>query len=130
MATKNKIVHHWQLEVFQLAREGAQKFFSLSKRFPKEETYSLTDQLRRQGGGSAPARSGSAWFLLLVAPTDYGLQCLWLLVRPHATLFYGGYLALAVVNFVYLVVGAVSRFRELSGLDAAPSTASLSKATK
>jgi four helix bundle protein len=47
MATKPKIVHHWQLEVFRLAREGAQKFFSLSKRFPKEETYSLTDQGRR-----------------------------------------------------------------------------------
>jgi len=47
MATKQKIVHHWQLEVFRLAREGAQKFFGLSKRFPKEETYSLTDQGRR-----------------------------------------------------------------------------------
>jgi len=47
MAAKNKIVHHWQLEVFKLARDGAQGFFSLSKRFPKEETYSLTDQGRR-----------------------------------------------------------------------------------
>jgi four helix bundle protein len=47
MASKQKIVHHWQLDVFQLAREGAQKLFSLSKRFPKEETYSLTDQGRR-----------------------------------------------------------------------------------
>ena len=47
MTTKAKIVHHWQLEVFQLAREAAQQFFQLSKRFPKEETYSLTDQGRR-----------------------------------------------------------------------------------
>src|ERR1051325_1026572 len=47
MGTKVKIMHHWQLEVFQLAREGAQKFFQWSKRFPKEETYSLTDQGRR-----------------------------------------------------------------------------------
>jgi four helix bundle protein len=47
MATKQRIVHHWQLEVFQLARAGAQQFFGLSKRFPKEETYSLTDQGRR-----------------------------------------------------------------------------------
>jgi hypothetical protein len=47
MATKQKIVHHWQLEVFQLAREAAQKFFHLSKRFPVEERYSLTDQGRR-----------------------------------------------------------------------------------
>jgi four helix bundle protein len=47
MATKHKITHHWQLEVFQLAREGAQKFFELSRHFPKEEVYSLTDQGRR-----------------------------------------------------------------------------------
>jgi four helix bundle protein len=47
MATKAKIIHHWQLEVFQLAREAAQKFFQFSRRFPKEETYSLTDQGRR-----------------------------------------------------------------------------------
>jgi four helix bundle protein len=46
-AMKTKIVHHWQLDVFKLAREAAQKFFQLSKRFPKEETYSLTDQGRR-----------------------------------------------------------------------------------
>ena len=44
MATKQKIVHHWQLKVLQLSREAAQKFFLLSKSFPKEETYSLTDQ--------------------------------------------------------------------------------------
>jgi four helix bundle protein len=47
MPAKSRIVHHWQLEVFQLAREAAQRFFKLSKRFPKEETYSLTDQGRR-----------------------------------------------------------------------------------
>ena len=47
MATKQKIIHHWQLEVFQLARDVSQRFFQLSKRFPKEEIYSLTDQGRR-----------------------------------------------------------------------------------
>lgn len=47
MATTNKIKHHWQLDVFKLSREGAQRFFQLSKKFPKEETYSLTDQGRR-----------------------------------------------------------------------------------
>ena len=78
----------------------------------------LTDQLRRQSGGSAPARPGSAWFLLLVAPTDYGLQCLWLLLRPSSKVFFAGYLLLAVVNLAYLAVGALSRFRELSRLDA------------
>ena len=47
MAAKSKIVHHWQLEVFQLARELSQQFFRISKRFPNEEKYSLTDQGRR-----------------------------------------------------------------------------------
>jgi len=37
----------WELEVYQLAREGRQRVFKLSKTFPKEEMYSLTDQVRR-----------------------------------------------------------------------------------
>ncbi|MBE0542702.1 MAG: four helix bundle protein [Verrucomicrobia bacterium] len=60
MATKQKIVHHWQLEVFQLAREVAQQFFQLSKRFPKEETYSLTDQGRR-ASRAVSAMISEAW---------------------------------------------------------------------
>ena len=60
MANKQKIVHHWQLEVFQLSREGAQKFFQLSKRFPKEETYSLTDQGRRSSR-AVSAMIAEAW---------------------------------------------------------------------
>jgi len=47
MATKQKVVHHWQLEVFQLARQLSQRFFRASKSFPLEERYSLTDQGRR-----------------------------------------------------------------------------------
>mgnify|MGYP001103924770 CR=1 FL=1 len=35
------------LEVYQLAFELAMKVFELTKKFPKEETYSLTDQIRR-----------------------------------------------------------------------------------
>ena len=60
MAAKLKITHHWQLEVFQLAREGAQKFFQLSIRFPKEETYSLTDQGRR-ASRAVGAMIAEAW---------------------------------------------------------------------
>ena len=60
MATKQKIVHHWQLEVFRLAREVAQQFFQLSKRFPKEETYSLTDQGRR-ASRAVSAMISEAW---------------------------------------------------------------------
>ena len=36
-----------QLKVYKLAFEAAMEIFELSKNFPKEETYSLTDQVRR-----------------------------------------------------------------------------------
>src|SRR6201987_2518142 len=42
-----KIVRHTELEVYQRAMEMAMLIFNLSKKFPKEETYSLTDQIRR-----------------------------------------------------------------------------------
>jgi len=35
------------LKVYQLAFEAANTIFKISKRFPKEETYSLIDQIRR-----------------------------------------------------------------------------------
>lgn len=35
------------LKVYQLALESANEIFRLTKSFPKEETYSLTDQIRR-----------------------------------------------------------------------------------
>jgi four helix bundle protein len=36
-----------ELEVYQLAFDTAMKIFEISKSFPKEEKYSLTDQVRR-----------------------------------------------------------------------------------
>lgn len=36
-----------ELNVYKLAYEAAMEIFQLSKKFPKEETYSLTDQIRR-----------------------------------------------------------------------------------
>jgi len=42
-----KIRTHRDLEVYQLAFNAAMKIFQISKKFPKEETYSLTDQIRR-----------------------------------------------------------------------------------
>jgi four helix bundle protein len=36
-----------ELKVYQSAFEAARNIFRLSKKFPKEETYSLTDQIRR-----------------------------------------------------------------------------------
>jgi four helix bundle protein len=42
-----RIKSHRELEVYKKAFEAAMTIFELSKRFPKEETYSLTDQIRR-----------------------------------------------------------------------------------
>lgn len=36
-----------ELEVYKLAFDTAVEIFKISKSFPKEETYSLTDQMRR-----------------------------------------------------------------------------------
>lgn len=36
-----------ELKVYQLAFEAAKIIFIISRNFPKEETYSLTDQIRR-----------------------------------------------------------------------------------
>ncbi|MEO8112111.1 MAG: four helix bundle protein [Ginsengibacter sp.] len=38
-----------ETKVYQMAFELSMKIFEVSKRFPKEETYSLTDQVRRSG---------------------------------------------------------------------------------
>jgi len=38
---------HKSLKVFQLSYRLAMEIFELSKRFPVEEKYSLTDQIRR-----------------------------------------------------------------------------------
>ncbi len=42
-----KIRSHRELEVYILSFDAAMKIFKLTKRFPKEETYSLIDQFRR-----------------------------------------------------------------------------------
>ncbi|MBI3853075.1 MAG: four helix bundle protein [Verrucomicrobia bacterium] len=47
MKSTVKITHHWQLDVYKLSVEAAMRLFELSKRFPREEMYSLTDQMRR-----------------------------------------------------------------------------------
>ena len=41
------IKSHRKLKVYQLAFDVAMRIYVLSKAFPKEETYSLTDQIRR-----------------------------------------------------------------------------------
>lgn len=43
----SRIQSHDELDVYRLAFETAMRIFEVSKRFPREETYSLTDQVRR-----------------------------------------------------------------------------------
>ncbi|MEA5594670.1 four helix bundle protein [Rivularia sp. UHCC 0363] len=44
---RGNIKSHEDLEVLQLAFDAAMKIYEYSKRFPVEERYSLTDQIRR-----------------------------------------------------------------------------------
>ena len=45
--TTHKIYRHQDLEVYRKAFAAAMRIYELSKGFPKEETFSLTDQIRR-----------------------------------------------------------------------------------
>ena len=51
---------HRDLEVYRRAFDAAMEIFELSKRFPREETYSLTDQIRR-ASRSVNANLAEAW---------------------------------------------------------------------
>lgn len=55
-----RIQNHTELQVYQKVFEAAMKIFELSKAFPKEETYSLTDQVRRSSR-SVCANLAEAW---------------------------------------------------------------------
>jgi four helix bundle protein len=48
------------LEVYKLSRRLSKDIFEVSKKFPKEETYSLTDQIRRSSR-SVGAQIAEAW---------------------------------------------------------------------
>ncbi|XGV94533.1 MAG: four helix bundle protein [Leptolyngbya sp. BL-A-14] len=54
------IKDHRELVVYQMAFEAAMKIFELTKRFPVEERYSLTDQIRRSSR-SVCANLAEAW---------------------------------------------------------------------
>ena len=54
------IRHFRELDVYKMAMEAALKIFELSKRFPVEERYSLTDQVRRSSR-SVCANIAEAW---------------------------------------------------------------------
>ncbi len=48
------------LEVYKLSREVSKELYILTKSFPREETYSLTDQIRRSSR-SVGAQIAEAW---------------------------------------------------------------------
>lgn len=55
-----RIKLHQDLEVYRRAFDAAMAIFEASKSFPKEETYSLTDQVRRSSR-SVTANLAEAW---------------------------------------------------------------------
>ena len=55
-----KIITHGQLEIYRKAFETALVIFELTRKFPREETYSLTDQIRRSSR-SVCANLAEAW---------------------------------------------------------------------
>ena len=57
---KKPIKSHEDLEVYKMAFDVAMKIFELSKKFPVEEKYSLTDQIRRSSR-SVCANLAEAW---------------------------------------------------------------------
>lgn len=54
------IKSHEDLAIYQLAFDAAMEIYQLSKRFPVEERYSLTDQMRRSSR-SVYANLAEAW---------------------------------------------------------------------
>ena len=54
------VTRHQDLDVYRKAFEAAMRIFEISKGFPKEETYSLTDQVRRSSR-SICANLAEAW---------------------------------------------------------------------
>ena len=56
----DKLTRHQQLDVYKKAFDAAMEIFQISKSFPKKETYSLTDQIRRSSR-SVCANIAEAW---------------------------------------------------------------------
>jgi len=54
------IRHFRELRVWRAAMDAAMRVFEITKRFPKEEIYSMTDQMRKSSR-SVPANIAEAW---------------------------------------------------------------------
>src|SRR3990172_1409624 len=60
MERKKDLKHFRDLEVYQLAFKSAMRIFKITKVFPAEEKYSLTDQVRRSSR-SVCSNIAEAW---------------------------------------------------------------------
>src|ERR1700687_3470201 len=60
MMGRQLIQSHHELDAYKLAFDAAMQIFEVSTKFPKEETYSLTDQSRRSSR-SVCANLAEAW---------------------------------------------------------------------
>lgn len=95
---------HRDLQVFQLSFEAGMQIFNISKSFPREEIYSLTDQIRRSSrsvsGNIAEAfrkRKYPKAFIAKLSDSegesaetqvwlDYALKCGYLEEKDHSLL--------------------------------------------
>ena len=57
---EKKIVRHTDLDVYNLSFDAAMEIFHLSKEFPQDERFSLTDQIRR-ASRSVSANIAEGW---------------------------------------------------------------------
>ena len=57
---EERIKSHKELRVYQAAIDAAMRIFEITKRFPIEERYSMTDQIRRSSR-SVCSNIGEAW---------------------------------------------------------------------
>jgi four helix bundle protein len=57
---ENFVQKHQDLAIYQMAFDAAMRIFELSKKFPHEERFSLTDQIRRSSR-SVCANMAEVW---------------------------------------------------------------------
>jgi four helix bundle protein len=55
-----KIQYHWEIDAYKLSVQTAMEIYDLSKSFPEEEKYSLTDQIRKSSR-SVSAQIAEGW---------------------------------------------------------------------
>ena len=55
-----KIQYHWEIDTYKLSIQAAMEIYELSKSFPEEEKYSLTDQIRKSSR-SVSAQIAEGW---------------------------------------------------------------------